>query len=446
MTAKYKMKTIFTISIFIIFSIISFALYLSFRIQLLENLNISTTIYFIFFQIMVWGPFIFKKKLMVITNTLFFLVIANLLSTPFNYLLTFDLPYNPPNTKHIKDYENTKHFKNIFFGKHVITFDHMTYRTNKTSIDYNNKDDNVLRIFTIGGSTTAQVTLDDKKTWSSLIGKKLESHLNKRVEVINTGVLGFASPYHFLTLKKVEKYQPDLIVFLVGINDWNNHITRNKRNYYFTSFEINYDVTNSLIYKGFKNIKKQIKRKTSNFLNNKETKNIDKKLKKNNDSSTIFFNDENLWTENREYLNQIGSPNTKKKVRNFRPADVSQEYKFWIKKIINNCKSIKITCIFMDQPNAYKDDISKNLKSRLWMTPLFKDYTLPFEDLKNISKLYNTWLQKKVIKNNLHFVALSKKIPPNLNYFFDDVHLTENGSKRISDLLFDYIRENIDFN
>ena len=108
----------------------------------------------------------------------------------------------------------------------------------------------------------------------------------------------------------------------------------------------------------------------------------------------IFFNDENLWTENREYLNQIGSPNTKKKVRNFRPADVSQEYKFWIKKIINNCKSIKITCIFMDQPNAYKDDISKNLKSRLWMTPLFKDYTLPFEDLKNISKLYNTWLQK----------------------------------------------------
>ena len=148
----------------------------------------------------------------------------------------------------------------------------------------------------------------------------------------------------------------------------------------------------------------------------------------------------------REYLNQIGSPNTKKKVRNFRPADVSQEYKFWIKKIINNCKSIKITCIFMDQPNAYKDDISKNLKSRLWMTPLFKDYTLPFEDLKNISKLYNAWLQKKVIKNNLHFVALSKKIPPNLNYFFYDVHLTENGSKRISDLLFDYIKENIDFN
>ena len=71
----------------------------------------------------------------------------------------------------------------------------------------------------------------------------------------------------------------------------------------------------------------------------------------------------------------------------------------------------------MDQPNAYKIDISENLKSRLWMTPLFQDYALPFDDLMNISNLYNNWLKDEVLRNNINFVPLSSKIPPNLNIF-----------------------------
>ena len=440
------MKKFFTIFLFILSLLLSIAVFFTFRIHLLENLNTSIIISFIFFQIMIWAPFILKKKLTILTNTLFFLILVNLFSTPYNYLLSFDLPYNPPNTKHLKDYKNTKHFKDIFSGKHEISFDHMTYRTNKQNIDYNNKTNDTLRIFTIGGSTTAQVTLDDKKTWSSLIGNKLESHLNKKVEVINTGVLGFAASYHFLTLKKIEKYQPDLIIFLVGINDWNNHIIKSKRNYYLTSFEINYDVTNSILYKGFKNIKKQFNRKIVAIFDHKNSSNKKKNLTKDINSSSIFFNNEKMWTKNREYLDQIGSSKSKRKIRKFRPKDISQEYNFWITKIIDRCHDKKNICIFMDQPNAYKSDISEKLKSRLWMTPLFQDYTLPFEDLKYISNLYNEWLKKKIIDSDLHFVPISKRIPSNLNYLFDDVHLTENGAKKISDLLFNYIVDNINLN
>ena len=440
------MTKFFTLFLFIFTSILSIAIFFTFRIHLLENLNIPIVISFVCFQIMVWAPFILKKKIIILTNTLFFLVLVNLLTTPYNYLFTFDLPYNPPNTKHLKDYKDTKHFKGIFSGKHEISFDHMTYRTNKKNIDYNLKKKDTLRIFTIGGSTTAQVTLDDKKTWSSLIGSKLESQINKRVEVINTGVLGFAASYHFLTLKKIEKYHPDLIIFLVGINDWNNHITKSKRNYLFTSFEISYDATNSVLYKGFKNIKKQFKRKILAIFASKNSLKDRKNLIKNDDSTSIFFNNENLWTQNREYLNQIGSANSKKKIRKFKPKDVSQEYSFWITKIIESCENKKNICIFMDQPNAYKSNISKELKSRLWMTPLFKDYTLPFEDLKHISTLYNEWLMKKVRNSNLYFFPASKKIQPNLNYFFDDVHFTEDGSKKLSNLLFNYILDNINLN
>ena len=34
-------------------------------------------------------------------------------------------------------------------------------------------------------------------------------------------------------------------------------------------------------------------------------------------------------------------------------------------KIINECNKKSYTCIFMDQPTAYKDNISEDLKSRL---------------------------------------------------------------------------------
>jgi len=73
---------------------------------------------------MIWSPIVFKKKMLILTNSLFFLIFVNLLTTPLNYLLTKDLPYNPPNTEYIKDYKDADHFKGIFFGKHKISFDH----------------------------------------------------------------------------------------------------------------------------------------------------------------------------------------------------------------------------------------------------------------------------------------------------------------------------------
>ncbi len=435
-------KKFLNLSIFIICLIVSVLVFFSYRSYLIHEQSLSILFSFTCFQIIIWGPLIFPKKIQILTNTLFFLIIINLVTTPINYLLTFDLPYNPPNTVHIKDYKDTSHFKGIFNGKHTISFDHKTFRTNK-KIDYENKNNKVFRIFTIGGSTTAQVTLDDKKTWSALLEQKLEKELNKNVEVINTGVLGFASSYHYLTLKKIEKYKPDLIIILVGINDWNNHIVRNNRNYMFTKYEIDYDVKNSIIYKSFKNIRKQIKRKINNL---KKIKSQENKNNKKNDNSNIYFNDERLWTDNREYLKNMGMPSSKKKVKRFKPTTVSQEYDYWINKIINNCIKKSYSCIFMDQPNAYKENIDEDLKARLWMTPLFKDYALPFNDLMHISELYNNWLKDKVLKNKLNFISLSKEIPPKLEYFFDDVHFTEKGSIKVSSLLFDYIKNNINLN
>ena len=82
---------------------------------------------------------------------------------------------------------------------------------------------------------------DNNKMWANLLGKNLANLTNKKVEVINTGLPGLRAVHHYVLLKIIKTYNPDLVVFLVGINDWNNHIVNRGRNYLFPSYEIKYD-------------------------------------------------------------------------------------------------------------------------------------------------------------------------------------------------------------
>ena len=68
-------------------------------------------------------------------------------------------------------------------GIQRITTDTKGFRVTK-NIDYESKS--AFRIFAIGGSTTEQIFLDDKTTWTHLLQEKFSEHFP--VEVINTGV------------------------------------------------------------------------------------------------------------------------------------------------------------------------------------------------------------------------------------------------------------------
>lgn len=81
------------------------------------------------------------------------------------------------------------------------------------------------RVVAIGASTTEQIHLDDKSTWTHLLQEQLESRLpSVNVEVINTGVSGLRAEHHLETLEQVLDFEPDLVIFLIGINDWIRHV------------------------------------------------------------------------------------------------------------------------------------------------------------------------------------------------------------------------------
>ena len=62
-----------------------------------------------------------------------------------------------------------------------------------------------------------------------------------------------------------------------------------------------------------------------------------------------------------------------------------------------------------------------------------------------ISFFYNNWLKNHIINNKLNFCLLSDKLEPSTNYFFDDVHLAENGSKKVAKFLSECIKLNFNF-
>jgi len=152
-------------------------------------------------------------------------------------------------------------------GIQHITTDSNGFRTTK-NISYNRKSDKTFRIFAVGGSTTEQIYLDDRKTWTHILQERL-NRLNKEydIEVINTGVSGLRARHHLATIKEVERFEPDMIVLMVGINDWNKHIrekfNKNSSDNWFIESLRPLNIKNSLIGKLYIQLKNNSRRNAS---------------------------------------------------------------------------------------------------------------------------------------------------------------------------------------
>lgn len=83
------------------------------------------------------------------------------------------------------------------------------------------KEPRSLRIFTLGGSTTAGRPYDDRVSF----GRWLERYLDlaepkRRHEVINAGAISYASYRVVLLMKELVRYQPDVFVVYTGHNEF----------------------------------------------------------------------------------------------------------------------------------------------------------------------------------------------------------------------------------
>lgn len=293
-------------------------------------------------------------------------------------------------------------------GRQLITTDSKGFRTTK-NIQYDNDD--TFRIFAIGGSTTEQIYLDDEKTWTHLLQHALSESLSDNVEVINTGVSGLRAEHHLASLKYISQYHPDLVIFLVGINDWTRHIKNNfKSSLSFDIRSLDKTLLGQLII--------LLKDKYFSLGDN----NYERKV--NGDS----------------YVSKRNSLN-KEVVKSFRPENVSSFYKKSLLGIKDICKKSSFKCMFITQTSGYKKESSIEFRRGFWMTPSHEHYTLSFDDMVYIAKLYNEYLIDFSHKNDIHVCDAADKLDASYDNFYDDTHFNTNGAINMKKVLLNCIEK-----
>jgi len=377
----------------------------------------GVSIWFILFFIQfVWFGFLITKKshlfLHIFFYNLYFILVLNFLLTPLF------------NSK--KDYPSLS--KNIFYqfkieDKEMLGFDNSIttlttdekgFRTNK-KINYEFKDSNTLRIVTIGGSQVEEIYIDDKKTWSNLLAEQIELNFTRKIEVINTGISGSGVKEHIKTMEHlISLKNVDHFIFLFGVNDWNKYLFIENLNF-ANRFFYNFSFKDSLLMRLFTFLNFEIYPR-----NNLDIKIINKSYGKSQNNSL----------SNRQII--------KNKL-----IKIPEDYITNVSKIFELCRINNIKCTFVESFNAYDKNVDESLKNFFWMTPPNTKYSISLDDLIFISNLFNNWLKDQVDKNKFNFCNIKKNIEPSSKYFYDDVHLNLNGSKQISRLIFNCIKNDL---
>jgi hypothetical protein len=193
---------------------------------------------------------------------------------------------------------------------------------------------------------------------------------------------------------------------MMGINDWNKHIIDNFKTPVMKFIEL-FDFRYSTIDRLY-TMAKQFYGKTFYDTN-------------------VYIGDGSEFAKQNSLRRSL--------TREFEITSVSDDYRYWVTKIASECTSSKILCIFVDQPNAYKAEISMDLKRRLWMTPPGEQYTLSLYDMNLIANIYNSLLMQFARNNNVESCEIADNVSPSTANFYDDCHFNEGGAKRVSELL-----------
>ena len=275
--------------------------------------------------------------------------------------------------------------------------------------------------------------MDDSLIWTNRLIKKIkkENIFNKKnYEIVNFGIGGLRTIHHYFTLKRNLKYKPDLMIFLIGVNDWNYQITNINENFLYSDFEITFDFRSSVVHKFVSKIYQQIKKKIIKINQSEEEINkVSKAISNDGNPYLNLINKEALKKEKIQFFSEI---NLRK---------VSQRYDYWLKKIVKVCNKKKLNCLFVDQPTLYYMSSKTNSDINLWMNPPLKDYKIRSIDMLEIANLFNSYLKSNTNNDNIKFCEISKKINSNKNFFLDDVHFTPIGSLNVANELYNCIEK-----
>ncbi|MCB9990590.1 MAG: SGNH/GDSL hydrolase family protein [Rhodospirillales bacterium] len=296
-------------------------------------------------------------------------------------------------------------------GPQTITTDAKGYRVSGT-IDYG--DDAPYRIFAIGASTTEQIYLDDRSTWTHL----LQEGMGLDTEVINTGVSGLRAEHHLATLQHILPDHPDMVLFLIGVNDWNKHVREQFGSRHYQRNKFRYSLTPVAIRDAIGNAKQAAKKSAAHT-----------------EAAGVVREETGDY-----YIEKMGSL-SRDRVEQWVPQSVDPHYGAVLQKIGETCKKQNLTCVFLSQPHGYAQGIGDTYKGNFWMTPPGEKFTLDLPSLIGVADLYNGTLKSFACDNGFAFIDLAAQIKPGFESFYDDVHFNTGGAQQVAAALIPAIKD-----
>ena len=270
-------------------------------------------------------------------------------------------------------------------------------------------------IVTMGGSTTDQRYIDEKQTWQEIIFQKSILDENP-ISLVNAGVDGMSTYGHIKSIKhwlsEIDDLKPEFFLFYLGVNDvWKDTLDL------YPNDKILADREKSFF-------EKSILWNTKIIIDNifdERVKNI------NHGNNTNIMNEEWLdygLLENYDFLNPY--------------LNAYKERLMMIDKLVKEIGSR--TIIVTNTSNLFK--IKKN-------TIIGRDIKFQYHgkdingvDYGHIYRLFHETSRLFCKENDVVFFNLAEDlIFDGNNDFYDSVHNTPSGTKKIGDYLFDRIKE-----
>ena len=309
-------------------------------------------------------------------------------------------------------------------GKQKITTDAKGFRTTK-DIDY--QSNKPFRIFAIGASTTEQIYIDDHDTWTHLLQEHLTNASNQDIEVINTGASGLRAKQHLATLQKIIDLHPDLVIFLLGINDWNRHIKDS-----LPEVTIPDEESKDESYRSELSLKNTLVGKFMAVALSTMT------------ASNKPQKDPTMVEDHGEFHTKKANSLARASVLQLQLQDVSEDYKEQLTKISATCQENGIKCVFITQPHGYQVGATEEFKKGFWMTPPYQPYTLDFDSMSSVANLYNTYLINFSKQNNHKVCDPASALKPTNENFYDDCHFNTSGARNMSVVVGNCLEDSLD--
>lgn len=290
----------------------------------------------------------------------------------------------------------------------------ITITTDRYGFRVNSPDayERQFKIFMVGGSTTEQILLDDKKTSSALLERYIA---NPAYSVINTGLSGIRTLHHIATIQAVRKFRPHVIVILLGVNDWNCALRDTCDHPPALRFDPRVWPLTS-IGESLWNWRQPTHRPTA--------------------PAQLFPNE--------YYSNVMGQYASKPKIEIDDNAIARYLLPFSrdLAELRQTCEGLRATCVIATQPNGYKPENFSDPEyvRSLWITPANMDWALTENSLIRVAAAFNAHTRSNSKCGNCLLFDLEKLMNGERRYFYDDVHFNNDGANFFAKELLSFLR------